>query len=138
MDFYRSAAPQLVINVLRSLSGSAKATVNSLSSFSQTVTERLETVIRLESYPLPRVFRRTFWWAQPSVPGPGPEGSGAPLSWDVAEIGGDEGELLRLGTLYYHSHIPVPGIVPSTSKCLLSDHICKGKVPYRKKQRQNL
>ena len=91
-----------------------------MSSFPQTVMERLETVIRVESYTWPGVFRRTSWWAEHPLLARGLGDLGHPLSWEVAEIGGYGGELLRMGTRHYHSHILVPKIVPSTNKYLLN------------------
>lgn len=57
---------------------------------------------------------------------------GHPLSWEVAEKGGSEGELLRVGTMPYHSHIPVPRMVPGTNEYQRKDQISKGSVTYRK------
>lgn len=47
----------------------------------------------------------------------------------MAETGGDDGKLLRVGTTYYHPPIPETRIVPGTNKYLLNDQISKGKVP---------
>lgn len=102
-----------MINVLRSLSGSAKATVNGVSSFSQTVMGRLEIVIRMEAC-APHC-RRAFWRAEHPLLARALGDLGYPLSWGVAEIGGFEGELLRVGMRYYRSHVLVTRIVPGTN-----------------------
>lgn len=62
---------------------------------------------------------------------------GYPLCWQVAKVRGDDSELLRVETTYYHPPMPKTRIVPSTNGYLLNDHISKGKVPLHKKQRPN-
>lgn len=126
-----------MINVLGSLSGSAKATVNSASSFPESVVERLEIVIRLEPHSSPGIFRRTFWGAERLLLAQVLGNLGYPLCWQVAKVRGDDSELLRVETTYYHPPMPKTRIVPSTNEYLLNDHISKGKVPLHKKQRPN-
>lgn len=102
-----------MINVLGSLSGSAKATVNSASSFPESVVERLEIVIRLEPHSSPGIFRRTFWGAEHLLLAQVLGNLGYPLCWQVAEVRGDDSELLRVETTYYHPPMPRQELCPA-------------------------